>query len=95
LQPAHGASPSAADEAQANERKARSVIDKMIQALGGQAYLSLGDLQGEVRFGVFHHGTPGGTDVYFRYWQWPDKERREFTADRDVIVIHNGDKGYE
>ena len=33
--------------------------------------------------------------VFWRFWQWPDKERVEFTKQRDVVELFVGDKGYE
>ena len=80
----------------ANAQKARAVIEQTIQALGGPAYLRIKDFEQEGRSYAYSHGEPssGGT-VFWRYWQWPDRERVEFTKQRDVVVIHVGDKGYE
>ncbi len=81
--------------ADANQQKARAVLNKMIETLGGPAYLNVQDLQGEVRYGSFYHGTSNGSNIYYRYWQWPDKDRREFTKARDIVILHTGDKGFE
>lgn len=85
----------AQDEAQANQKKARAVIDQMIQAMGGQKYLTLQDSQLEGRTGRFYHGSSEGGSQYWRFWQWPDKERLEFTKQRDVVRLTLGDKMYE
>lgn len=84
------------DIATAETQKARDVLDKCIQALGGDAYLNIKDISQEGRGYGFYHNAPAGTGVpYWREYKYPDKERYEFTKERDVIIIHNGDKGYE
>jgi hypothetical protein len=81
---------------QENSRKAKAVLDQAIQALGGQAYLSIQDISQEGRSYSFHHGRPNSVGVVFwRFYKYPDKERTEFTKKRDVIYVNNGDKGYE
>src|ERR1700730_1854275 len=82
--------------APANAQKPKAVLDQVIQALGGQAYLSISDMKFEGRGYSFHHGQPNslGT-VFWRFRKFPDKDRSEFTKKRDIIQIYNGDKGYE
>jgi len=81
---------------QENSRKARALLDQAIQALGGQAFLSIHDMQQEGRTYSFHHGQPTSNGVLFwRFVEPPDKERIEVTKQRDVAVIYAGDKGYE
>ncbi|HZP18051.1 MAG TPA: hypothetical protein VFB00_08805, partial [Terriglobales bacterium] len=77
-------------------RKARTVLDQGIQALGGQAFLSWKDLTTEGRSYSFHRGEPNSLGTLFwRFKRYPDKERIELTKKRDVIEIFNGDQGYE
>jgi hypothetical protein len=79
-----------------NSRKARALIDQAIQALGGQAYLNLRDMQQEGRTYSFYHGRPTSNGVLFwRFTEYPDKERIEVTKQRDVAYLYTGDKGYE
>jgi hypothetical protein len=81
---------------QENSRKARTLLDQAIQALGGQAFLSIHDMQQEGRTYSFHHGQPTSNGVFFwRFVEYPDKERVELTKQRDVAYIYAGDKGYE
>jgi hypothetical protein len=86
-------SASAQDE---NARKARALIDQMIQALGGSAYLQVQDRKEEGRTYGFHHGqSTGAGALYWRFWKWPDKDRVELTKRRDWVIIHNGQQGSE
>jgi hypothetical protein len=88
-------SPNTGQEAQSNEQKARVWIKQMIDALGGQAYLTLHDSYSEGRYGRFHNENMVGGAVFFRYWQWPDKERFEATKERDIASLVIEDKIWE
>jgi hypothetical protein len=91
---------SVADPAQtpqdANAQKARALLEQCIQAMGGQAWLNLQDMEQQGRAYVYAHGRPAslGT-VFWRFWKFPDKERVELTKQRDVVYINAGDQGYE
>jgi len=77
-------------------KKARMLLDQMIQALGGQAYMNLQDMEQQGRSYAFYHGNPSGQGAQFwRFWKWPDKDRYELTKQRDVVYIYNGDQGWE
>src|SRR3954466_8219574 len=92
---AQTAAPSATPENE-NSKKARSLLNAMIQALGGQAYLSVQDMQQEGRTYSFYNGKPNSLGTLFwRSWKFPDKEKIELTKQRDVAYIYNGDNGYE
>jgi hypothetical protein len=90
------ASAPAASSDQENARKARAIVDQGVQALGGQAYLTWHTQTSEGRSYSFHHGEPNSLGTLFwRFKQYPDKERVELTKKRDIFEIFNGDKGYE
>jgi hypothetical protein len=77
-------------------QKAYTLLNQTIRALGGDAYLNVQNMQTEGRTYGFYHGQPSGMGtVFWRFWQWPDKERIEFTKQRDVAELFVGDKGYE
>ena len=77
-------------------QKAYQILKDMIQALGGDAYLSVRDMKSEGRAYSFYHGQPNSMSLLFwRFWEWPDKDRIELTKQRDVIELNIGDKGYE
>jgi hypothetical protein len=79
-----------------SQQKALKVLNDMIGALGGDAYLNIRDMQVEGRTYSFSHGQPNGQGLQFwRFWEWPDKDRWELTKQRDVIELNIGDKGYE
>jgi hypothetical protein len=82
-------------EAAANQQRARALIDQMINTLGGQSYLTLQDSHIEGRTGRFYHGTSEGGSLYQRFWQWPDKERLEYTKARDIVSLFLGENAYE
>jgi hypothetical protein len=78
-----------------NSHKAKALIDQAIQALGGQAYLTIRDFEQQGRGYSFHHGRPGGGDVFWSFTEFPDKERVEYTKERDIARVFVADKGYE
>ncbi len=76
--------------------KAKQLIQQMIHALGGQAYLTYSTMTQEGRTYTFFQGQPNGLGTQFwRFWEYPDKDRVELTKQRDVIYLYVGDKGYE
>jgi hypothetical protein len=77
-------------------QKAYQLLNGMIRALGGDTYLSVQDVKTEGRSYSFYHGQPNSMGIEFwRFFQWPDKDRWELTKQRDVIELNLGDKGYE
>lgn len=83
-------------EAVQNSDKAKAIIEQGIQALGGQTWLTIRDQEQQGRTYGFHHGTPtGGGALFWRFTEFPDKDRIEFTKERDVAQVFVGDKGYE
>ena len=83
-------------EALQNSEKAKALIEQGIQALGGQTWLTVRDQEQQGRTYGFHHGTPtGGGGPFWRFTEFPDKERVEFTKERDIAQVFIGNKGYE
>src|SRR5260370_34379155 len=73
-----------ASEGQTNQQKARAIIDRMIVALGGQAYLTAQDAYTQGRYGRFHNDAMVATNVFYRYWRWPGSERNELAEVPDL-----------
>jgi hypothetical protein len=97
-EPAKASSPAITldKEAVQNSDKAKAIIEQGIQALGGQIYLTIRDREQQGRGYGFHHGNPtGGGGPFWSFSQFPDKERVEFTKERDIAQVFVGDKGYE
>ena len=81
---------------QENSRKAKAILDQAIQALGGQAYLTIRDREEQGRGYAFHHGREsGGGTVFWSFVEFPDKERVEVTKERDIAELYVGNKAWE
>lgn len=79
-----------------NARQARALLEQAIQALGGDAYLNIHDIEQEGRSYSFYHGRPTSSgNLFWRYVEFPDKERIDLTKEKDVSVVYSGNKGYE
>ena len=93
---AQSAAPTQSPAQDDNQAKARAILDQMIAALGGQAYLTYQDISQEGRTYSFYQGKASGAGtVFWRFWKWPDKDRFEFTKQRDVVQIFNGSDAWE
>ena len=91
-----GAAPPPQSSQDANARQARSLLEECIQALGGQAWLNLQEMEQQGRAYAYSHGQPNSLGTLFwRFWKYPDKERIELTKQRDVVFINVGENGYE
>jgi hypothetical protein len=83
-------------DAAQNSNKAKSIIEEGIKALGGETYLTIRDREQQGRGYAFHHGRPSGAGgPIWSFWEFPDKERVEFTKERDIAQVFLGNKGYE
>ena len=95
-------------------RQARAVLDKTIEALGGQPYLTYENRCEVGRYYPLYHGRTESTGIPYRYYvEYPERDRFEVIHTKDVfllfgqignvkvmdksdiVLIHNGDKGYE
>lgn len=90
------ASPGATAAPEPGAQKARALLDKMIAALGGQAFLNYTTRTEQGRAYGFYQGRPNSLGIEFWYfWQYPDKDRREIGKKRNIVQVHSGDRGYE
>ncbi len=79
-----------------NAKQARAVLDAMVQALGGQAWLNMKNVERHGQVAAFFHGRPDlGTLEYFEFHQGPDHDRIEVTKHRDVVQFYVGRTGEE
>jgi hypothetical protein len=75
--------------------KAKELIQKAVQALGGREYLAVQDATCEGRVGSFgHNGDLMGYEKFIDYTKLPDKDRSENLPKRNIIEVKNGDKGW-
>ncbi|MGH9599149.1 MAG: hypothetical protein ACRD27_04760 [Terracidiphilus sp.] len=83
-------------EAQKNADQARAALNAMVQALGGQLWLNIRNVETAGHFAAFFQGNPDlGTTEYFDYHQWPDRDRVEITKHRDDVLFYIGRQGWE
>jgi hypothetical protein len=81
---------------QQNAHQARELLEQAIKALGGDAYLAIHDMQEQGRTYTFYHGRPSSNGTFFwRFLEFPGKERIELTPQRDIAYIYARDKGFE
>jgi hypothetical protein len=79
-----------------NAKQARAALDKMVQALGGAAWLNMKNQEREGHLAAFFKGKPsGGTIEFWEFHQWPDHDRYEYTKHRDVLQFYLGREGSE
>lgn len=85
-----------ADDGAHNELHARQVLDSMVKALGGPAWLSMKSQMRHGHIAAFYQNNPDlGTTEYWEYHQWPGNDRLELTKHRDVLQIYLGRDGWE
>lgn len=84
------------DIGEKNAQQARAALDKMVQALGGQAWLNMKNQELQGHIAAFFHGQPDlGTTEFWEFHQWPDHDRYEYTKHRDVVGFFIGREGWE
>jgi hypothetical protein len=84
------------DAGAANAKKARAVLDAMIQAMGGSAWFNIENEMQQGHVAAFFHGKPDlGTAELWEFHSWPDKDRVEVTKHRDVLEFYLGRQGWE
>jgi hypothetical protein len=67
--------------------KARTLLDKAIEALGGSAYLSYTTRSEEGRsYSLYHSQSRGPGTIYRRFYRYADKDRVEFALERGIGV---------
>lgn len=80
----------------ANAKKAHAELDAMLQALGGQRWLSLQNTYYHGRVSGFYQGKPTGAIEDYYEWITPSGQARiEYGKKHDDIEIFSGDKCWE
>src|ERR1700739_1283682 len=71
-----------------NAHKARAMLDQAVQALGGNAYLTYQNRFEYGRYYPLYHGRTSTLGIPYNYYvQYPDKDRFELLAEKDIHVI--------
>ncbi len=89
-------SQTAGDGSAKNAAQARAALDAMVQALGGQAWLTMKNQMRQGKVAAFFHGQPsGGATEYWECHAWPDQDRIDYSRHRDVVQFYLGRAGVE
>lgn len=75
--------------------KAQTILDKTIQALGGPAFLSSRGLSTTGRAFAIADEQTVGFAPFESFVEFPDKRRFTYGKKLPVVLINNGDKGWE
>lgn len=69
-------------------KKARALLDKTIEALGGSAYAAYTTRSEQGRsYSLYHGQTRGAGALYRRFFRFADKDRTEVALERGVSVM--------
>ena len=75
--------------------KAQELFDKTIQALGGQAFLQAKSVDMRGRIFAISEGVTAGFAPFESTVEFPDKRRFSYGKDKPVILINNGERGWQ
>jgi len=68
--------------------KARALLDQTIETLGGKAYLTYESRSESGRYYPLYHGRTNSTGLQYNYFlKYPDKDRFEVLAAKDLHII--------
>jgi hypothetical protein len=96
--PAPEAKTQAAAPAAAGPRidpQAKELLDKIIQALGGQAFLSYKTMSSTGRAFSIYEGQTMGFAPFHSDVEPPDKRRFAYGKGQQVILLNNGNRGWQ
>ncbi len=76
-------------------KKAKALLQQLIQALGGPAYLHVRESLCDGRLAQFdHHGELTGYVTFKDFWRYPDKNRTEYAKKGVIIDLFIADAGW-
>ena len=75
--------------------KAQQVLDRVIQGLGGPAFLKVKRLTTRGRIYSISNEATSGQAPFESYVEYPDKRRFSYGKNPPVILINNGDQAWE
>ena len=78
-----------------NVAKAREILNQLIDALGGPAYLEARERQCDGRRAkIGHNGEMDGYIDFKDFWRYPDKHRIDYSKKGNIIDLFIGDQGW-
>jgi hypothetical protein len=78
-----------------SERKAREILEKAVQALGGEVFLKTQDITRNGRTYQFRQDDLQGLGKFQTYDKFPLKQRTEFGKKGEIVNINDGDQGWK
>jgi hypothetical protein len=80
---------------EASAAKAKQLLQQLIDALGGQKYMSVRGSDCDGKLAQFDHNGELTGYVQFRdYWLYPDKNRTDYTKKGVIIDLFNGNEAW-
>ena len=75
--------------------QARQILDRVIQALGGQTFLNAKSLTTKGRVFFFQDGATAGLEPFQTWFEYPDKRRFAIAKNKKSISMDTGNVTYE
>jgi hypothetical protein len=75
--------------------QAQELLDKTIQALGGQAFLQAKTVKMRGRIFAISEGVTAGFAPFESIAEFPDKRRFSYGKSKPVILINDGERGWQ
>jgi hypothetical protein len=86
---------SQSDYLKASEDKAKEILNKSIEALGGAAFQKMQDVQRTGKFYSFRKDELNGGGAFQSFEKFPAKQRFEIGRKGEIVNINDGDKGWK
>ncbi len=77
------------------DAKAKALLDQTVKALGGPAFLDFKTLSSRGRIFTISEGQTAGYAPFKSQELYPDHRRFSYGKDQPVVLIYNGDMGWE
>ena len=92
---APGAMPGQSDFLRRSEERARQILHKTVEALGGDAYLAVQNVVRKGKFYQFRRDVQQGSNEFRTLAALPWKRRVEFGKKARIVVINDGEQGWK